>query len=229
MKQQLKTGPVELRFTEVRGNGLRELTLRCLFIEGQLASCSPGSVGQQQRDFLVKSCFPNIQILELRWIPELEVIPEEFRDLSSLEKLIISDCRKVKAIPDWIDSLTSLKEIRISLCPRLEWLPHQISNLSNLELLDIYSCSKTFFDKCQKETGEYWPHIQHIKRITIRSSEDETFSHCNSNNTSSIQKLPAMHPIATDAALSSFISPFFLGGLCLLLFFACFLVYYVKA
>uniref|UniRef100_A0A803L2E9 Uncharacterized protein n=1 Tax=Chenopodium quinoa TaxID=63459 RepID=A0A803L2E9_CHEQI len=225
MKEQLKIGPIELSFTTIRENGLRDLTLRRVRIEEKLA---PASGGQQQRDFLVKSCFPNIQKLVLSEIPELEVIPEQFRDLSFLKDLTIMNCPKVKEISDWIDSLTSLKRIQIWGCPRLERLPHQMSNLSESLSLEIYGCSRALVEKCRKPTGEHWPHIQHLRRIYINPSEDKLFSH-HSNNSSIIQNLPAMHPTSYDVAPSSFISPFLLGGLSLLLFFACLLVYYVRA
>ncbi|KAL2921751.1 Disease resistance protein RGA2 [Bienertia sinuspersici] len=190
LKEQLKIGPMELDFLT---KGRNQLTLRDLAlghfrltIEKQLA---PRSCGQHQPDFLLKSCFPNLVVLELREIPELEVLPGELRDLSSLKCLEILNCPKFKELPSWIDSLSSLVELFIEGapelkalpdsignltflrelvmfdCPSLESLPHQISNLYNSCTLNMAGFSEALFEKCREPTGEYWPLIQHLRVI----------------------------------------------------------------
>ncbi|KAJ8450751.1 LOW QUALITY PROTEIN: hypothetical protein Cgig2_021223 [Carnegiea gigantea] len=85
------------------------------------------------------SAFPRLKKLEFRGVG-LEVVPEEFRDLSALESLLLYNCDKLKELPEWIDTLTSLKKLSIVACPKLKSLPKQMANLSNLEELEINLC-----------------------------------------------------------------------------------------
>ncbi|KNA22030.1 hypothetical protein SOVF_037840 [Spinacia oleracea] len=117
----------------------------------------------QQRQALtfLNSCFPNIRTWYYSNDRELLVLPENIRDLSSLETISIYGCDKLKAIPEWIESLTSLTSLNFSYCPRLESLPEQISNLPNLISLFIQGCP-ILEERCKSPNGEYWPFIQHI-------------------------------------------------------------------
>ncbi|KAJ8442115.1 hypothetical protein Cgig2_007953 [Carnegiea gigantea] len=70
----------------------------------------------------------------------LEIAPEEFLGISSLESLPIKECEKLKEIPEWIDNFTSLKELHLYGCPKLTSLPKQICSLCNLERLETRDC-----------------------------------------------------------------------------------------
>lgn len=143
-------------------------SLEHLYISEKLKVSQP--LCQTQTLIPLNSCFPNLRCLHLSGDQELEVFPEEFRDLFSLKFLRISNCKQLKSIPEWIDSLTSLTSLCIWECPKLDSLPRQIINLSKLKLLGISGCSRVLSEKCQcrNPTGEYWPYIQHIPCIKIR-------------------------------------------------------------
>ncbi|KAJ8442118.1 hypothetical protein Cgig2_007956 [Carnegiea gigantea] len=66
------------------------------------------------------SAFPRLKRLQFYKVG-LEVVPEEFRDLSALESLRLSYCDELKELPEWIDTLTSLKELYIVKCPKLNY------------------------------------------------------------------------------------------------------------
>ncbi|KNA22032.1 hypothetical protein SOVF_037860 [Spinacia oleracea] len=164
----LTADTIELAITIANGPGFA--SLENLYILEKLTVNVPHC--QRQTRIPLNTCFPNLRCLQLSGNPEIEVLPEEFRHLSSLEYLRINNCKQLKAIPEWIDRLSSLTSLCIWECPRLESLPRQISNLSKLKLLGISKCSKVLTEKCRCKdpTGEYWPYIQHIPYINIRLS-----------------------------------------------------------
>jgi len=107
--------------------------------------------------------FPRLKTLQFREVG-LEVVPEEFRDLSALESLRLCDCDELKELPEWIDSAASLKKLYIDACPKLKSLPKQMANLSNLEELGINNCP-ILEERCKEPTGEDWPLIQHVPSL----------------------------------------------------------------
>ncbi|KAJ8442108.1 hypothetical protein Cgig2_007946 [Carnegiea gigantea] len=109
------------------------------------------------------SAFPRLKKLDFVGVG-LEVVPEEFRDLSALESLGLYSYDELKELPEWIDTLTSLKELSIVKCPKLKSLPKQMANLTKLESLDILACP-ILWERCQKPTGEDWPLIQDVPHI----------------------------------------------------------------
>ena len=75
--------------------------------------------------------FPRLRRIELQSVG-LEIVPEEFQGLSSLQYLQINDCNLLKGIPEWVETLTSLKKLNILFCPQVTSSPEQMLKLSNL-------------------------------------------------------------------------------------------------
>ncbi|KAH9755014.1 hypothetical protein KPL71_015638 [Citrus sinensis] len=95
--------------------------------------------------------FPKLKLLRFWGMSELEewdfvtAIKGEIIIMPRLSSLTIWNCRKLKALPDHLLQKTTLQELRISGCPILE-------------------------ERCRKETGEDWPNIRHILKISAESA-----------------------------------------------------------
>ncbi|XP_052182178.1 disease resistance protein RPM1-like isoform X2 [Diospyros lotus] len=86
-------------------------------------------------DFLPEK-FQNLKILQLENLNKLELVVVGNNSLSSLEKLVISQCRKIKHVPEGISELASLKELNLNdmseeLVSGLERNGGQFMGLSN--------------------------------------------------------------------------------------------------
>jgi hypothetical protein len=73
-----------------------------------------------------------------------------------------------EALPEWMANLSSLQSLIVSNCKNLKYLPSStaIQRLSNLEHLRIWGCPH-LSENCRKENGSEWPKISHIPTIYI--------------------------------------------------------------
>ncbi|GMN18690.1 hypothetical protein TIFTF001_048511 [Ficus carica] len=110
----------------------------------------------------------SLQSLWLSGCEELVVIsfPEEGLLPSTLTSITISRCGNLKALNgEGFHHLTSLQHLDIRFCEKVEGLPEEGLPLS-LSTLSIEGCP-LLSERCQRETGEDWPKIQHIPKIEI--------------------------------------------------------------
>lgn len=147
---------------------LQQLTLETLpKLKGWRRMCrSTTSSSHRNNDYFSLGAgaiaFPKLKELTLIGVG-LEVIPEEFRGLSSLESLqIIRSCEQLKELPEWIDTLTSLVWLYIDKCAELASLLKQIAKLPNLKYLSIRWCSNLNKGSLKDED---WPPIPYFPKL----------------------------------------------------------------
>jgi len=89
--------------------------------------------------------FQNLRKLTLKFT-DIDLIPEELMNLSTLEYINLSKCTYLKHLPEDWSKLKNLKELELAFCFRLKELPKSISRLPNLEALNIGSCGDAFIN-----------------------------------------------------------------------------------
>ncbi|KAG5226332.1 disease resistance RPP13 protein [Salix suchowensis] len=107
----------------------------------------------------------SLRNLHISSSPMLEFVPGEGLP-SSLVSLIISDLRNLKSLNfKGLQHFTSLRKLMISRSPVLESIPEE-GLPSSLEYLKIIDCP-LLATRCERETGEEWSKISHIRSIKI--------------------------------------------------------------
>ena len=91
--------------------------------------------------------------------------------LISLKYLNIDTCPELTTLTEAIGHLTSLKSLNIVECHKLALLPKGMSNLTSLNELIIRNCP-LLLPRCQKETGDDWSQIKHIKDIRLTGTSE---------------------------------------------------------
>jgi Leucine-rich repeat (LRR) protein len=96
---------------------------------------------------------------------------DQLQHLTALTNLCICDFMGEgfeEALPEWMANLSSLQSLIVSNCKNLKYLPSStaIQRLSNLEHLRIWGCPH-LSENCRKENGSEWPKISHIPTIYI--------------------------------------------------------------
>ncbi|QHO04541.1 hypothetical protein HN51_060791 [Arachis hypogaea] len=86
--------------------------------------------------------------------------------LSSLQTIIFSRCRDMKALPEQIGNLQSLRVLEIRYCPKLESLDEADRCLTNIHTLRICGCP-ILKRKYDPDSGEDRAKIAHIPNISI--------------------------------------------------------------
>ncbi|KAL5556219.1 hypothetical protein UlMin_038455 [Ulmus minor] len=107
----------------------------------------------------------SLKKLKIHYCLKLKTIPDEGLP-TSLEELSISECPLLETLDNsGLGALTSLKTLWISDCPKLNALPEKGLPTSITEL-SIWDCP-LLEEKCEREKGEYWTKIAHIPSIRI--------------------------------------------------------------
>ncbi|KAJ6745257.1 hypothetical protein OIU74_028024 [Salix koriyanagi] len=106
---------------------------------------------------------------------DMESFPEVgLQNLSSLQKLRIACCTRLKSLPLHGQGMPSLQQLEIYACRRLKSVSESKSQgmipyLPSLQQLIIGGCSEELSRGWGKESEEVWPNIKHIPNITIDS------------------------------------------------------------
>ncbi|CAM0948539.1 unnamed protein product [Alopecurus aequalis] len=130
---------------------------------------------------------PSLSSLTLKHNYHAE-LPNWLFELTSLEALILWECRGITSLPQCLGKLTSLEVFEISYCEGITSLPDSIQQLTNLERLYIRGCP-TLKEWCESEEND--TKLAHIK---IRNTRPVTFLEPASNSAASIHGTDEVHP-----------------------------------
>ncbi|KAL3642113.1 hypothetical protein CASFOL_012928 [Castilleja foliolosa] len=120
----------------------------------------------------------SLEILDLRNFG-IEALPEWFGNLSFLEILYMSNCKRLRHLPEWFGKLSSLKELHFSKCKKLSHLPSKIAmqNLSKLTYFEIRECPLLLKEKRSNNGDDddevpqivdsEWSKISHIQKVYV--------------------------------------------------------------
>ncbi|KAB5520912.1 hypothetical protein DKX38_025231 [Salix brachista] len=115
----------------------------------------------------------NLKGLTISSIDDMESLPEiGLQNLSSLQKLLIDECPRLKSLPLHDKGMPSLHTLVISGCRELKSLSESksqtmIPHLPFLQELRIIGLSEELNRGWGKESEEVWPNIKHIPNIII--------------------------------------------------------------
>jgi hypothetical protein len=102
-------------------------------------------------------------------ISDMSGLQEALQHMTALQSLSLTELPNLTSLPDCLGNLGLLRLLRIYGCPNLMCLPTTIQCLTGLESLRICGCPE-IENRYQKETGEDWPKIAHVKNVDISAS-----------------------------------------------------------
>jgi hypothetical protein len=96
-------------------------------------------------------------------------LPASLGQLTSLEVLDLSNCRRLARLPDAIGQLSALQTLRLRSCRSLRALPASIGRLSTLRTLDLHSCDAlaALPDSLGELPGLQTLDVSSCKRLTL--------------------------------------------------------------
>ncbi|XP_027113870.1 putative disease resistance RPP13-like protein 1 [Coffea arabica] len=111
--------------------------------------------------FYIRGGYPELESFSGSGDDGLALLPPTLRSVT------IRDLPNLKSLSAFLRGLTALQDLSIFNCPKLGSLPR--GSLSNpLRALEIYECP-LLEKRCLMDRGDYWPMIEDIPIVTIRS------------------------------------------------------------
>ncbi|KAG6692104.1 hypothetical protein I3842_10G096000 [Carya illinoinensis] len=109
-----------------------------------------------------------LQILGIKWLPKLEVLPEWLLgSANTLKNLDIEACENLKALPEWLSTLKSLQTLEIIDCKELSSLPEGIHHIKALRKLKIEDCPQLV------TRSEDWSNIPGLEVLVSENAKDD--------------------------------------------------------
>jgi hypothetical protein len=106
--------------------------------------------------------FPNVMEINIDHCSDLGELPVKLCDLTSLERLAVTNCHFIQNLPDKIGRLKSLRVLRLSACPSLSRLPPSICKLGQLEYVDIS------MSRCLQDLPTEFVQLSNLKTLDLR-------------------------------------------------------------
>ncbi|KAF7828758.1 putative disease resistance protein [Senna tora] len=100
----------------------------------------------------IKDALPNLVDMSIDYCNDLVALPTGFCEITTLEKLSITNCHKFSALPQDIGNMENLRVLRLNSCTDLLDIPDSIRGLQMLSLLDISYCIS--LGRLPKDIGE---------------------------------------------------------------------------
>ncbi|XP_027119988.1 putative disease resistance RPP13-like protein 1 [Coffea arabica] len=100
-------------------------------------------------------------------------LPEELQHLTALKEMTLYDFG-IEVLPDWIGNLSSIQSLALSNCRKLESFPSKeiMEGLKNMEYLDIEDCNLLARKwMLQNEPDSEWFKVSHIKLVILDYEE----------------------------------------------------------
>ncbi|XVE80805.1 hypothetical protein DITRI_Ditri15bG0009800 [Diplodiscus trichospermus] len=110
----------------------------------------------------------SLECLFLLGWKNLKSLPPQLQHLTALKSLAICFFDGIEVLPEWFGNLSSLQKLRIGHCNNLMCLPslEAMKCLSKLQGFQIHR-SSVLAQRCTKENGPDWHKITHIPYIQI--------------------------------------------------------------
>ncbi|KAF8015818.1 hypothetical protein BT93_H1380 [Corymbia citriodora subsp. variegata] len=107
-----------------------------------------------------------LHALRITQLPKLVALPEGIQHITTLQFLRVECCENLTSFPEWIGNFSSLQRLQIIDCPGLMYLPDGMRHLTSLKELKIVRCP-ILAERCQTESSADWKKIAHVACLSF--------------------------------------------------------------